>query len=329
MLCSHGGPPLELKAPPSGSGTEMTKLSIGLPVYNRARLLKQSLDALLNQTFTEFELIISDNASTDGTEQICREYARRDGRIRYYRNRVNIGAPRNFNRTFELSSSQYFKWATSDDLCAPEFLELALGVLERDPAVVLCYAKSTIISADGSPIEEYDDKLHLMEAKASQRFMRLLSSIELCHQHQGVIRSAALRRTALLKDHIASDVNLVAELSLYGKFYELPQRLFFRRLHPDALSWEGSDLVRQMRFYDPDSTHRIVLHCFRAHITYLDAIRRAPIGFGEKALLYRFILRQLIWDRGRVAQELRLKARSLASGVTRRRPTDGVARRPE
>jgi glycosyltransferase involved in cell wall biosynthesis len=297
------------------------KLSIGLPVYNREKLLKQSLDALLNQTFTDFDLIISDNASTDATEQICREYAQRDGRIRYYRNGSNIGAPRNFNQTFELSSSRYFKWATSDDLCAPEFLELALEVLEREQAVVLCYAKTTIIGVDGAPIEDYEDKLHLIEAKASRRFVRLLNTIGLCHQHQGVIRSAALRRTALLMDHIRSDVNLMAELSLYGKFYELPQRLFSRRLHPDAGSWERSDMPRQRAFYDPGGTHRIVLHCLREHTAYLSAIRRAPIEFREKALLYRFVLHRIIWSRSRLAQELRLKARILAGGLTHRRPT--------
>ena len=311
--------------------TEMTspKLSIGLPVYNREKLLRQSLDALLDQTFTDFELIISDNASTDRTEQTCREYAQRDARIRYYRNRTNIGAPRNFNRTFELSSSKYFKWATSDDLCAPQFLELALDVLERDPAVVLCYAKTRIIAADGSPLEDYEDKLHLMEAKASQRFKRLLNTIGLCHQHQGVIRSAALGRTALLADHIRSDVNLMAELSLYGKFFELPQRLFFRRLHPDAGSWERSDPTRQMSFYDPGGGHRIVLHSFREYTAYLTAIRRAPIGLREKTLLYRYVLRRIIWSRDRLARELRLKTRILAGEVTHRRPHATVTRRPE
>ena len=297
------------------------KLSIGLPVYNREKFLRQSLDALLDQTFTDFELIISDNASTDGTEEICREYAQRDGRIRYYRNRSNIGAPRNFNQTFDLSSSKYFKWATSDDLCAPQFLELAVGVLERDLTVVLCYAKSTIIAEDGSPIEAYEDKLHLTEAKASQRFMWLLNTIGLCHQHQGVIRSAALRQTAMLKEHTPSDVNLVAELSLYGKFYELPQRLFFRRLHPYAGSWERSDMIRQTAFYDPGRIYRIDLHCFREHFAYLGAIRRAPIEFRERAQLYCFVLRRIIWSRSRLARELRLKARILAGSFSHRRPT--------
>ena len=298
-------------------------LSIGLPVYNREKFLRQSLDALLDQTFATFDLIISDNASTDGTEDICREYARRDERIRYYRNPSNIGAPRNFNRTFELSSTKYFKWATSDDLCGPQFLELALGVLERDPTVVLCYAKSMTIAEDGSPLEDYEDQLHLVEANASQRFMRLLTSIRLCHQHQGVIRSAALRQTGMLKDHISSDVNLLAELTLYGKFYELPQRLFLRHLHPDASSWERTNMVRQMEFYDPGKIHGIVLHSCREHVAYLGAVRRAPIGFREKAVLYRFVLRRMIKNRGRLDRELRLKAKVLVDRVTQRRSTHG------
>ena len=297
------------------------KLTVGLPVYNREKLLRQSVDALLGQTFTDFELIISDNASTDGTEDICRQYARSDRRVRYHRNQSNIGAPRNFNQTFELSRSPYFKWATSDDLCAPQFLELAIEVLDRDPAVVLCYAKTTIIAGDGSPVEDYEDKLHLMEPRPSERFMHLLTTVGLCHQHQGVIRSAALRQTALLKDHIRSDVNFVAELSLYGKFFELPHRLFFRRLHSDAGSWERTDMTRQRAFYDPGGAHPIVLHCLREHTAYVGAIHRAPIGFREKALLYRFVLRRIIWSRDRLAHELRLKARSVASRLTRRRRT--------
>jgi glycosyltransferase involved in cell wall biosynthesis len=296
-------------------------LTVGLPVHNREEFLRQSLDALLGQTFTDFDLIISDNASTDGTEDICREYTGRDTRIRYYRNLSNIGAPRNFNRTFELSSTKYFKWATSDDLCGPQFLELAVGVLERDPAVVLCYAKSRTIAPDGSPLEDYEDHLHLEETRASQRFMRLVTTIGLCHQHQGVIRSAALGKTGMLKVHLRSDVNLLAELTLYGKFYELPERLFFRRLHPDSPSWARHDMGRQMEFYDPGKVYRVVFHCLREHAAYLDAIRRAPIGFTEKAALCRFVLRRIIQDRSRLAHELGWKFGAVMGRITQRRIT--------
>lgn len=303
-------------------------LSIGLPVYNRAKLLRASVDSLLDQSFKDFDLIITDNASTDETETVCREYAQRDRRIRYYRNPSNIGAPCNFNRTFELSRTKYFKWATSDDLCGPQFLELAIDVLERDPAVVLCYAKTMIIAEDGSPIGEYEDKLHLTESIASPRFTRLLNTIGLCHQHQGVIRSAALGQTALLQDHIGSDVNLLAELSLYGRFYELPQRLFFRRMHPDASSWARTDLARQAEFYDPGKSRGIVLHGLRQHLAYLGAVHRAPISSREKVVLYRFILRRMIQDRDRLRSELGRLAGMLVGHVAGRRRDRGGAGSP-
>ncbi|MBD2214537.1 glycosyltransferase family 2 protein [Nostoc linckia FACHB-104] len=102
----------------------LQRLSIGLPVYNGKKFIRESIDCILNQTFQDFELIISDNASTDNTEKICREYAAKDNRIRYYRNAKNIGCARNFHRAFELSTGEYFKWVAYDDLHAPEYLLL-------------------------------------------------------------------------------------------------------------------------------------------------------------------------------------------------------------
>ena len=97
---------------------KVPRVSIGLPVYNGENYMAAAIDSLLAQTFTDFELIISDNASTDATEQICRDYAHRDGRIRYYREEVNRGAAWNFTHTFELARGEYFKWHAHDDLCA-------------------------------------------------------------------------------------------------------------------------------------------------------------------------------------------------------------------
>jgi glycosyltransferase involved in cell wall biosynthesis len=90
--------------------SKIPRVSIGLPVFNGEKYLAEALDSILSQTYRDFKLIISDNASTDRTEQICREYAAKDRRIRYYRNEKNIGAPKNFNRVFELSSGKYFRW---------------------------------------------------------------------------------------------------------------------------------------------------------------------------------------------------------------------------
>src|SRR5262249_32985361 len=115
------------------------RVSIGLYVYNGARFLEDTLDSLLAQTYTDFELIISDNASTDRTEEICRTYAAKDQRVRYYRSKKNVGVGRNCNRVFELATGDYFKWATADDLCKPELVARCLELLENDRPVVLAY----------------------------------------------------------------------------------------------------------------------------------------------------------------------------------------------
>ena len=98
------------------------RVSIGMPVYNGEKYLEEAIQSILAQTYSDFELVISDNASTDKTQEICLEYAARDSRVRYHRNEKNLGAAPNYNRTFELSTGQYFKWADYDDLLAEEFL---------------------------------------------------------------------------------------------------------------------------------------------------------------------------------------------------------------
>src|SRR5215471_14033382 len=99
------------------------RVSLGLPVYNGQRYLAGAIQAILDQTFSDFELIICDNASTDETESICRDLAARDPRVRYHRNPANIGAAPNFNKTFELSTGEYFKWLAHDDLHEPTYLQ--------------------------------------------------------------------------------------------------------------------------------------------------------------------------------------------------------------
>src|SRR5208282_399437 len=105
------------------AGTDRPMVSIGLPVYNGEAYLRQVLDSVLAQTFSDFELIISDNASTDCTEAICREYAAADARIRYHRQARNRGATWNFRQVALLSSGQYFLWTSHDDLLAPTYID--------------------------------------------------------------------------------------------------------------------------------------------------------------------------------------------------------------
>lgn len=278
-------------------------VTIGLPVYNSERYLSASLDSLLGQTFRDFILVISDNASTDGTAEICRRYLKADPRVRYHRNEVNIGNPRNFNRVFELTTTPYLKWSTADDFWAPTFLEKALAVMERDPSVALCYPQAVFVDADGANPVNYDDVLHLVQEDPAERFLTLIDKICKAHQHLGVIRMSALRRTHLLGVHISSDINLLAELTLYGKFVELPDRLFFRRFHKDSGSWKRGDADHDAAAHDartyypsPAVRARVRFPKWRARLGFLGAVRSSPLPMRSKSRLYWQLIRRMKWQ---------------------------------
>jgi glycosyltransferase involved in cell wall biosynthesis len=207
------------------------RLSIGLPVYNGDKFFKEALDSLLAQTFEDLELIISDNASTDKTEEICKAYAIQDKRIRYYRNHNNIGCARNFNRVFELSTGEYFKWAAHDDLHAPNFLNKCIEILDQDSSIILCHCQTYFINEKGDFLENYNIKLKTESPKAHERFHELLAK-HFCYQSYGVIRADVLRKTPLMGNHAIADIILLLRLGLLGRFYEIPEYLFFARYHP-------------------------------------------------------------------------------------------------
>jgi len=179
--------------------SEIPRVSIGMAVYNGEAFLAQSLEALLKQTYRNFELIICDNCSTDRTQEICRTFAAADSRIHYHRNEANIGAPRNFNLAFSFARGEYFKWSGADDICAPEFIEKCVNVLERHPELALCYPKTVWIDARSQPIQPYDDFLDMPFPSPSRRLKHLLWNIRQCNANFGVVRTSIMRRTKLFQ----------------------------------------------------------------------------------------------------------------------------------
>jgi glycosyltransferase involved in cell wall biosynthesis len=278
-------------------------VTIGLPVYNSEKYLQQSLDSLLAQTYSNFVLVISDNASTDGTAEICRRCAASDSRVRYHRNDVNIGLPGNFNRVFQLCTTKYLKWATADDLWAPTFLERAFEVMESNESIALCYPKSFVFEGDGAP-QPYEDNLHLTQEDPADRFLALVERIGLAHQLLGVIRSSCLRQTHLFAAYPGSDIVLLAELTLYGKYYELPERLFYRRFHPQASSWQRTSERHQSAYYLAASAKRMRLLTWRRHLGLISAVRSSRLPFRSKVRIYRAVLRDTRWNRNRLFREI-------------------------
>src|SRR5450755_1644977 len=169
-------------------------LSIGLFVYNGEPFLRETLDSILSQTFRDFELIISDNASTDGTQQICEAYGASDSRIRYYRSETNKGAGWNIRRVFSLATGKYFKQAACDDLYDPAFLAECIAVLERDDTCVLAHARTRVIDERGVFLENYNWPLRADSPDRITRFREMLLNDHMCYQIFGVMRRDALLR---------------------------------------------------------------------------------------------------------------------------------------
>lgn len=284
------------------SAVRTPRVSLGVPVYNGERHLAAALDALLAQTYRDFELIISDNGSTDGTEAIAREYAARDERIRYYRNERNLGGSRNHQRVFDLARGELFRWSAADDLCAPETVALCVEALDARPDAVLAYPKTGLIDDNGQMLEDYEDGLYLESRSASERFVQLYEHLRRCVPFYGVIRSSVLRRTGGVRHYVASDVVLLAELTLHGTFVQLPARLFYRRMHPTASS--AMDLVGLKRFYNPGHEHRVFMMEWRHLWELWQVLVRAPIGSVEKARVARVLLRRARRNRDVLASEL-------------------------
>jgi glycosyltransferase involved in cell wall biosynthesis len=280
------------------------RVSIAVPVYNGERYLRESLDGLLAQTFTDFELVISDNASTDGTEAICREYVARDPRVRYHRNAVNIGGPGNFRRAFRLSRGEYHKWSTADDLWHPTFVEKCVAVLDARPDVVLAYPRSNIVDANGAVVRTFDDPLDLPEESGVERLRRVIQESTLCHAHLGVIRRSAMLNTGLIGSELASDIRFLAEMAMLGKFAVVPEYLFGRRFHEASSSWAREDAEWQRQYYAPGRAGVARFGMWRRYLHLLLRAARVPLPLAARWDLLRFLGRRMRWQRGQLLQEL-------------------------
>ena len=282
---------------------EKPRVSIGLPVFNGEKYLKEALDSILAQKYQDFELIISDNASTDHTQQICLDYVTKDSRIRYYRNKQNLGAPRNFNKVFKLSSGEYFKWAAYDDVIAPEYIQKCVSVLNNDPSIVLCHSKTNRIDEHSTLVGDYDNRTlrRVSSWKPHERFGDLISIHNPCWSIFGVMRASSLRKTSLHRSYIGADRNLLAEIGLLGRIYEIPEHLFFRRDHQQAytrrfcekdFAINVANYDEQLAWWTKDSW--TYFPNWKNLFEFLRSIRRVKLKRIERLLCYNQILKWLI-----------------------------------
>lgn len=237
-------------APPR---TPRPTVSVGLPVYNGENYLEQALTSLLGQTFEDFELLISDNGSTDATEEICRDLST-DPRVRYDRVPVNRGAARNYNRLVHAARGPWFRWASHDDLSDPRLLEVLLAHAREHPQAVLVYGKTVLVDGDGAEIRRRDDNLDLRQATPHQRLAGFARGWGMCNPVFGIIDRQQLLRTSMIGAYVGSDVTLLAELAMRGQFHEVDEYLFHRRIHASSSRQGDLSLDEVASWFDPRQT---------------------------------------------------------------------------
>ena len=280
------------------------RVGLGMPVFNGERYVAEAIESILSQTFEDFELVILDNASTDGTEQICRSYAAKDERIQFIRNRENLGIIHNFNSVFKLTSGEYFKWTAYDDVCSPNFLLRCTQVLESDPSIVLAYPHIVNINERGERVEFEQDIPNINSAEGMfsgdpvKRFRAWMRNLGFTEPLYGLIRANALMKTPLHAFHFIGDHILLAELCLYGRFYEIREDLFFRRVHGAMTTARVPTLRQKVDYIDVGPQARMGPYWWRIIRPYprrvwwhLQSVRRAPLTHRDRTLCYAEVIR--------------------------------------
>ncbi len=264
----------------------MPLVSIGLPVYNAAGLLPTALESLLAQDYPNFELVISDNASTDETGAICREHAQRDSRISYHRADVNRGASWNFNRVFELSRGEYFMWGAHDDLWDPRYVSSCVEVLRSRPEAVLCHSVGQPISQRGEPIGEPYRGIQAEAPHVRERWRQVISRWDMNEAIYGVMRREAASRTRMVQSCLCADLIFVAELALHGAVTQVPETLSWKR-RPESMA--------DYRSYEEMLVYLAGRSLERPRLLRLSVLRECLAGL-RSAELPASLRRQLVLD---------------------------------
>jgi glycosyltransferase involved in cell wall biosynthesis len=270
----------------------ISRVSIGLPVYNGERYLAEVIESILAQSYTHFELIISDNASTDNTADICKAYLTNDSRIRYIRNPKNMGAAWNYNRLVHLAKGEYFKWAAHDDLYDEDFLLKCVNVLDQNSDSVLCFSHVIDIDENGNFMRRYNHSLDTYSERPYRRFHDLLCRYHNCLQVFGLIRTSCLVKTRLIASYAASDRALLAELSLLGRFIEIPENLFLHREHKSRSTRANPTWESFSEWFDPRNRKRLNLPSWCLLRDYIISAMSGPISWKQHLIC---LFSTLIW----------------------------------
>lgn len=280
------------------------RISVGIPAYNSAAHIGLTIEGLLSQSFGDFELIVSDNASTDATRDVVEQYMRKDARIRYERHPVNIGANPNYSHLVHCARGEFFKWSSSSDWCAPTFLECCLNELAAHSDSVLAVPRTYLFQDDPKRSETYDQDISLLDDSPFMRLRMLNKTIRLNNAVNGLIRVSALRRTQLVARYIGADVVFMEHLALLGKFRLIEQRLFYRRMDRATATALQDDAGKLTHHY-PAQNLGTLLQGSKRQLGRLRVALSAPLSFGERMRVLRYVAKMIYWDRAFFGEDAR------------------------
>lgn len=235
-------------------------VSIGLPVYNGENYISEAIESILSQTYQKFELIISDNASTDNTRLICKKYQKSDSRISYFEAETNLGAAWNFNNCFSLAKGKYFKWASHDDYFDNNYIEKCLIFMESNSSVHLCHTFKNIVNANRNIIRvEKFPQIDFEDISANRRVKIFFKNFKYYQDDAdvvfGMFRSEILSKTQKIANFHSSDFTLVAEIILLGKIHIIEENLFFRRFHSSMSTITHATKSNRAKWFDTKKKH--------------------------------------------------------------------------
>ena len=237
---------------------ESIKVSLGIPVYNESRFLKKTIDSLINQTYSNIEIIAIDNASTDNSFRILKEYSNKDPRLKIFKNDKNIGLSNNFNLLVSKSSGEYFGWIGAHDIYNKDYIEKMVSkIIKNNNSSVVFSNVSKIDSDNKIIINKKETGFQLLN---NNKFIRLLKIPWLIKGSgdivMGIFEVDKLKKTDLFsKSVLWADVFLVYQLASTGKIIRINEvlrsRRYFREDEREFDSWELKYKTLTERFRGP------------------------------------------------------------------------------
>ncbi|MFP5343076.1 MAG: glycosyltransferase family 2 protein [Candidatus Limnocylindria bacterium] len=287
-------------APPVAAepaGPRPPRVTIGVPVYNGEAYIETALRSLLAQTFQDIEIVISDNASTDATEAICRRIAAQDSRVRYDRAPRNVGLVPNHRRVLAMATGEYFMFAPHDDWFAPDYVERAVEALDADPDVTFAHAVTVLVDEHGNEIGHERTRQRLQDPSPSTRFWDVLT-VQGGINWYGLTRRRLMQRIGRYEAVPRSERIVIAELALWGPFALLPAGLYFRRIHEGQATALRRDRLAELRRLDPAKATglRATTPAMLAEyvLLFAGAVARAPMSVRERVRAFLMIGRWML-----------------------------------